>query len=99
MKKRKFHLFQRTFLSKVLLSDNVLSLGDTEMNRINPKISTCLQSLGKPDKINHKHLNCTIGIMESSQGTRRRILNPALRVKDDFFVGMVPKLRCEGRVT
>ena len=87
MRKREVRLFQRTFPSHFLLSDTVRSLGDTEMNRVNPKMSRCLSSLGKPDRINYKNLNHPVGIMEPSQGTRRKILNSALRVKDDFCCG------------
>lgn len=81
------------------MSDVVLSLGDMTMNRINSKMSKCLQSLGETEKINYENMNHISGIMESSQGTRRRILNSVWRAKDNVFVGMISKLVPEGRVT
>ena len=61
-------------------------------------MSRCLQSLGEIEKINYKNMNHISVLMESSQGTRRRIINSVWTVKEDFFVGVF-KLRTEGRVT
>ena len=60
------------------MSDTVLSLGDISM-----KYDMCYdlkKSLGETDKINLENMNPVSSVMELSQGTYRRTLNPTSRV-------------------